>query len=172
MSIVKANSWQLGNGNTVNTIIQHATFTFTGNQSFSSPGVNYQNTNVQVSITAKSANSLFIVYADIQGYSTSFSTGWNIGIRRVIGGSSTLIAGYDGQHSAPADTWMGFGHSSGIANSSWSKLRTAHDLPGVSAGTSLTYIACLGGWTSGGVCSIGWTSHNSDNTITVLEIAQ
>lgn len=172
MSTVKANSWELSNGSKVNTIINHATYKYTGSQSFSSPGVNYQNTNVEVSITAKAANSLFIVYADIQGYSQAFSTGWNIGIRRVIGGSSTLIAGYDGVHGVPADTWMGFGHSSGTANSSWSKLRTAHDLPGVAAGTTLTYIACLGGWSGGGICSVGWSTYSSDNTITVLEIAQ
>ena len=172
MSIVKANSWQLSNGNTVNTILQQASYKYTGNQSFSSPGVYYQNTNVLVSITAKRANSLFIVYADIQGYSQAFSTGWNIGIRRTVGGSSTLIAGYDGSHSNPSDTWMGFGHASGSTTSSWSKLRTAHDLPGVAAGTSITYTACLGGWSGGGVCSVGWSGYNSDNTITVLEIAQ
>lgn len=172
--------------------IYNAEFTITN------PNGNYIRTPLQISITARRANSAFLVMLDVQGYcSTSFGTGWNVAIGRsynqnqnksqsnnnwqdgpsgIAGPGDTLIAGLDlGQSyngGNPEDSWMGMGHNTGISVSSWSKIRTVLDKPTVSVGTTLTYTAFLGGWTTAGSISMGWSSYNHSNKITVFEFAQ
>ena len=164
----------------------------------SSPNGNYYRTPVQVSIKTKRPNSTFLVMVDVQGYcSSNFSNGWNIAIGRsynqnqnksqsnnawqdgqygVAGSGDQLVAGVDlGQAyngGSPEDIWMGWGHNSGIGTTSWSKVRTVLDKPTVSSGTTIVYTVFLGGWTSSGTMSIGWSNHVPNNKITVFEFAQ
>jgi hypothetical protein len=179
-------------------IIQSQSAVFNSQYTISSPNGNYYRTPIQVAIKTKRPNSAFLVMLDVQGYCDSnYSNGWNVAIGRsynqnqnksqsnnswqdgmngVAGPGDQLIAGVDlGQGyngGNPEDMWMALGHQSGLSTSSWSRCRTVLDKPNVGQGTTITYTAFLGGWTSSGSISIGWGSYVPTNKITVFEFAQ
>lgn len=179
-------------------VVQVQSSVYNTEYTVTNPNGNYCRTPIQVSIKAKRSNSTFLIILDVQGYcSSNFSNGWNIGIGRsynqnqnkttsnntsgdgpygIAGSGDQLVAGIDlGQNytgGQPEDSWMGMGHSSGLGATSWSKCRSVLDKPGVAANTTITYTGFIGGWSSSGTLSFGWSSYVPTNKITVFEFAQ
>lgn len=120
--------------------------------------------NGDLSITTKIANSKILALVSAQGYQSA-GGGCNIGLQRTVGGVTTRLLGVDG---AAGDSWLGFGN--GVATSSWNMKRELLDSPNVAAGTTLTYQALLGRWSSGTIY-FNYSGYTGGSTITLLEIA-
>lgn len=123
-------------------------------------------TNGSQAITSVGANSKFLVILSAQGY-TSAGGGLNIGIQRTIGATTTQVLGVTG---SSGDAWMG--HGNGGSTNSWSITRNYLDSPSQSAGTSITYAALFGNWSTSGTNYFNYGNYGGGSTLTILEIAQ
>lgn len=121
-------------------------------------------TNGSLAITPIGNNSKFLVRMLAQGYQAT-GGGHNIGISRVIGGTTTRLFGVDG---SSGNTWVGGGN--GAASNSYTILREYLDAPAVSAGTVVTYKMLLGLWSSG-TAYVNYSGYSVDSIITIQEIA-
>lgn len=172
MSTIKADKWASLAGDRLDSVVQAVQGTYNTTYRWDNPGTNYVALPLAVTITPKLTNSLFLCFVDVQGYTTTYNTGWNYGLRRTTGGVNTLITGFEtGSHGGVADTWMGFGHGSAITNSSYSKAFHQLDAPNVSAGTAITYTVMGGGWSGQGGIGLGWSTFGHNSSVIVLEIS-
>lgn len=190
MSTLKVNKVTARDGSVYGTVIQVKSQIYNDQFTVTDPGTNYTQTPLSITINPLSDNSTFLAVADIQGYCSSGSTnGWNIGIwgRTGMTGVTNAVTNVPGQDDSAqyaftmnaglsggsGDTWMGFAHGSTIAACGWSRTRSVLYSPGLNKGTPFTMTVILGGWSSSGSCSIGWSGsgYPSGNKITVFEIA-
>jgi hypothetical protein len=137
---------------------------------------NFQTSSVQsyvavtggtATITPFASGSRFHIIANIQGYSNN-TGGLNIGLERVLGGTTTRLVGTNG--GAGGDSWAGTANGNGgNTNNSYTISRFWSDSPGVSAGTAITYNVLTASWSSG-IVYIGYPGYTSASTITIQEI--
>ena len=186
MSTLKANKLTARDGSVYQNILQVESQQYTSVFTITDPATSYIQTPLSITINPKGDNSKFLAVADIQGYvSTNTSTGWNVGIwgRTGMTGVTNAVSNIPGADDSAqyaftmnagtsgSDTWMGFGNGSGIAAMSWSRTRSVLYSPGLAKGTPFTMTVLIGGWSSSGTMSMGWSAYPNNNKITVFEIA-
>jgi hypothetical protein len=187
VSTLKVNKLTARDGSVYQNILQVESQTYNTTFSITNPGTSYTQTPLSITINPKGDNSKFLAVADIQGYTTNATNGWNVGIWGRIGmtgvtNAVTNVPGADdsaqyaftmnaGLTGSAGDSWMGFGHGSTIGNMSWSRTRTVLYSPGLAKGTPFTMTVLIGGWSSTGTFAMGWSSYPNSNKITVFEIA-
>lgn len=118
-------------------------------------------------LTAIADNSKFLVLVHLNIATSGYNNGYNAGVIR----GSTLVAGTNGSN---GDAWSAGNNSSNspsVDSRSGNVLRQFIDSPSLSAGTSVTYKAAVGRWTTGTV-TVNYTGYNVNSSITVMEIAQ
>lgn len=173
MTVIKADSWQNTSGVPFNRCLQVVTALQPSSWNLSSSAATqtYYNTNLAGSITLKKSNSRVLLIADITGYqgSSSYSAGFNIGIRRTIAGSSSLIMGVESGGPNGGDTWTGFGYLNG--QYSYNIQRQMVDTPAQTRGTAITYTVCIGRWQANdNNIGVSWDAYNAYNKIIMMEI--
>jgi hypothetical protein len=148
-------------------IIQTVSKTWSDNTSTTATLTYVTTTNGSLAITTRSLNSRLYVMLTAQGYSNA-GGGFNFGISRTIGGSTTRLIGTD---TTGGDTWMGDGNGLSTGNSA-SISREILDTPNVAAGTTITYNALLGKWNSNsGTAWLNYPGYTGGSTLTIIEIA-
>ena len=118
-------------------------------------------------LTTIADNSKFLVLVHLNIATTAYNNGYNAGVIR----GSTLVAGANG---GSGDAWAGGNNDANSASvdyKSGNVFRQFIDSPSLSAGTSVTYKAAVGRWTSGTI-TVNYTGYNVKSSITVMEIAQ
>lgn len=188
MSTLKVNKLTARDGSVYQSILQVESQQYTTEFTISNPGTSYIQTPLSITINPKGDNSKFLAIADIQGYvSTGVTNGWNVAIWGRVGmtGVTNAVSNIPGADDAAqyaftmnaglsgsaGDSWMGFGHGSGVGAMSWSRTRTVLYSPGLAKGTPFTMTVLIGGWSSTGTMGMGWTTYPNNNKITVFEIA-
>jgi hypothetical protein len=116
-------------------------------------------------ITTTADNSKILVFIDAVGFQNS-GGGGNVGLQRKIGtGAYTRLLGVDGTYS---NSWLAWGN--GVANTSWQVNKMYLDDPQQVAGTTYTYEAMIGNWSSG-TQYYGYLNYNPRNYIFMIEVA-
>jgi hypothetical protein len=119
-----------------------------------------------ITITSSYPNTKFLLMAHVNGYHPA-QGGVNIGFNRVVGGVTTRLLGTDG---GSGDSWMAEGNG-GETNNSFNIPRHWLDVPGVAAGTSITYNVLGGNWnSSNGTAGFNWSGYTLTSMFTVMEI--
>ena len=126
-------------------------------------------------IYARESGSDFLVMADVQGYNSSSTDGFNIGIQRVIDDAWISLANeVRNADAANADNWMGGYHNSGLASYSVSRTRFSMDTyRNYKAGQKIQYDICAGYHnSSAGDMKINYSGYNSQCVSFIMEIKQ
>jgi hypothetical protein len=164
VSIVKFDRWQNTAGTQYSNIIQ-AQFVYWETVTSTTVNQSYVTVNGGVlTITPYYTGSKFVLMPVCQGYVTS-SNGTNIGIDRIVGGTTTRVFGVNG---ASGDSWVGAMDNGG--SNSYNVCRQWVDSPNVGAGTAITYQVLLGNWTAGTTTVNYGTNYSPMSSLTVLEI--
>ena len=126
-------------------------------------------------IYARETGSDFLIMAHIQGYWMQSANGVNLGIQRVI--DDAWITTSDEPRNADStgdDSWMGAGHSWGLANGSFHIKRFAMDTyRNYKAGQKIQYDIGTGHWASGtGEIRINYAGYSSQCVSFIMEIKQ
>ena len=90
----------------------------------------------------------------------------NLGLSRVIGGTTTRLLGTDG---TGGNSWMGAGN--GPSNTSYTILREYLDSPNVAAGTPVTYKMLVALWSGATAVYLNYSGYSPESMITIEEIA-
>jgi len=161
-SYLRFDRWQNTAGTQYSNVIQTQSVTWS-TATYNSTNYSYTPlTGGSITITSSYANTRFLLMGQVQAYHPA-AGGGNIGFNRVLAGNTTRLLGVDG---TTGEAWMGEGN--GVTQNSFNIVRHWLDVPGVAAGTSITYNVLGGCWTSG--VYYNYSGYSPNSTFTVLEI--
>jgi len=156
-----------GNATVAGTVLQTVQHLYNDATSIATSYTYTDITNGSKTITSIGDNSKFLITACVHIYQYN-GNGYNIGVSRTVGGTTTRLIGVDG---SLGDAWLGSGNGPGAAtNQTGAITRLYLDSPSQSAGTAITYQTLFTRWTSGTIY-VNYTSYDCKSSITIQEIA-
>tara|TARA_R100000781_G_scaffold10640_1_gene10022 strand:- start:390 stop:1016 length:627 start_codon:yes stop_codon:yes gene_type:complete len=163
-------------------ILQVVSTNITTNSSVSVSSDSFSDTPASVTITSVAANSKFLISALVSGEGSIEDHQIGFALRRVIGGSTSLVAVGDSSDNRPQLSFMqnvGYRSPDNSTTPSTSTLSPYLDSPSQAAGTAITYKISVYGIASGLTYYFGRVLNDADvasrerlpNYITVMEVA-